>query len=153
MNNTQNTNSETEYYRLRLSKSKLKAVSRTSALFSGFAMVAMVELDLAYHESENSMDSNKIYSKILPVLANGTASNATKMMVNQFAEQQIIKNDNQVPQWILILYAIITSLLIGCNMMALMISTCILPQLEALSLESKSFNKFASRVCTVFSLN
>lgn len=130
-----------DFYRLKLSKSKLKAVTRTSALFSGFAMVAMVELGLDYSSltDETQADDVSFHQTTVPFLLD-ESQNATRF-IKKLVETT---SRNVVPNSILIMYALVTSLLVGVHMLALMISTCILPQIEAISLEepASAYDKY-----------
>ena len=123
-----------DYYRLKLTKSKLKAISGTSSLMAGFAMVAMVEMSLEYESYIESIE--KSYKKG----ENVSDPNSLFTFSNYTNETEIFDVPNSdefpgekyiVPRYVLVIYVITTCLLVGVHMLALMISTCILPQVEA----------------------
>ncbi|GMR35710.1 hypothetical protein PMAYCL1PPCAC_05905, partial [Pristionchus mayeri] len=76
-----------EKHDFHLSKARLKASSRTSALLAGFAMICLVELQYT----------------------------------------------SDTPHYLLIVLGVVTALLVSVHLLALMISTCILPYMEASS--------------------
>lgn len=95
-------------------------------------MVAMVELGLDYSylvdEYSNESKSN-LYS-----INNST--NSSLQTIDESNKIKAVSSKFSIPQPILIVYALVTCLLVGVHMLALMISTCILPQIEALSIEN-----------------
>lgn len=103
--------------RRHLSTEKLKAVLRTSALLSGFAMVSEL--------------LQVVLSKKLP-----------KIFIQNFSQVAIVEvslddykySKTSIP--LIIIYLIITCLVVGVHLLALMISSCILPLLDSDSLIS-----------------
>ncbi|XP_028396537.1 protein orai-3-like [Dendronephthya gigantea] len=81
--------------RLFLRKGKLRASSRTSALMSGFAMVAMVEIQI----------------------------------------------EDDIPPSLIIAFSVLTTILISIHVFALMISVCILPNLDSFASSYSLNNK------------
>jgi hypothetical protein len=146
-NNVRVYRSSIEYYRLKLSRSKLKAVTRTSALLSGFAMVAMVELTLNYNDYFDDINNKNAMRAATRSTTIRTSLNATVSSINstvQATTQSIPRlplDKFLVPEYILILYSCVTCLLVGVNMLALMIGTCILPHVEASSYENVEFDQ------------
>jgi hypothetical protein len=149
--------SNMEFYRLKLSKSKLKAVTRTSALLSGFAMVAMVELGLDYSDYFEAARQIERQNQMISLTTASMNTYSGQMGQNNSTRLNQIVVTNPVdtlgtmtnnakfviPESVLICYALVTCLLVGVHMLALMISTCILPQIEASSVEFFDFEQQA----------
>ena len=125
-----------DLYRLKLSKSKLKAVTRTSALLSGFAMVAMVELNIdygTYFDSFKEAEVRKEDSLNKFNTLQGMNDSNNTIDGGHFKPDNLNENSHGqylIPESILIIYSLVTCLLVGVHMLALMISTCILPHVS-----------------------
>ncbi|CAF1592058.1 unnamed protein product, partial [Didymodactylos carnosus] len=92
--NRHNNSDDQRLHNLFYRKSKLESVNETSALLSGFAIVAIVELSLDAYTSQNPGEG------------------------------------------LLICYAIVSCLLVGIHLLALLMSMCILPELKSVIRQS-----------------
>lgn len=88
-------------------KSKLESVNETSALLSGFAIVSSL-----YHSKINIYFENNLQVAIV------------ELSLDSYTEHK--SNDG-----LIICYAIISCLLVGIHLLALLMSMCILPELKS----------------------
>lgn len=110
---SRNIDFEEKLINLQLNKSKLKASARTSALLAGFGMVALVEISFNDYDDE------------------ATVLNETNY--NHFTGSSSSHNVTVLPEFLIILFSLCTTLLVSVNILALMISTCLLPFIESIS--------------------
>jgi len=111
---------EEKLINLQLNKSKLKASARTSALLAGFAMVAMVEISFDDYDDEASALNTY---------------NQSETNYNRFTGSATANHNTVtiIPEFLIILFSVCTTLLVSVNILALMISTCLLPFIESIS--------------------
>ncbi|KAI3389627.1 hypothetical protein SNEBB_001341 [Seison nebaliae] len=112
-------------HELYFARAKLKAVMKTSALLSGFAMVAMVEQQI---ERSNN-NSKEFQTKFAQSLHNTSISN----------EESADQLEDVTMNYLLITFSFITALSVGIHLLALLIATCILPHIET-SIETFEHN-------------
>ncbi|XP_071672090.1 calcium release-activated calcium channel protein 1 isoform X4 [Patagioenas fasciata] len=113
--------------KLYLSRAKLKASSRTSALLSGFAMVSA---RLLYLNTGNIL---QIVSNIANTRSSPPAAAVSGAPVQVAMVEVQINSEDDHPQGLLIAFSACTTVLVAVHLFALMISTCILPNIEAVS--------------------
>ncbi|XP_035756375.1 protein orai-2 isoform X3 [Egretta garzetta] len=106
--------------KLYLSRAKLKASSRTSALLSGFAMVTVPKIRWRLG---HSLPERSLHSVIREIVLYAEVA-----MVEVQLEVQY-----KYPQMLLIAFSACTTVLVAVHLFALLISTCILPNVEAVS--------------------
>ncbi|KAM9178449.1 calcium release-activated calcium channel protein 1 isoform 1-T1 [Mergus octosetaceus] len=112
--------------KLYLSRAKLKASSRTSALLSGFAMSISGQTITTRNTLQNVPSAANAVSST-PVVA------VSKSPVQVAMVEVQLDADHDYPRGLLIAFSACTTVLVAVHLFALMISTCILPNIEAVS--------------------
>jgi len=105
----------------------------------------MVELGLNYSDYFEAYNEINKQTNVQPeIFPNSNGSNVANSSFSTHPHNlhdKDLAKKYLIPESILILYALVTCLLVGVHMLALMISTCILPQIEASSFEQMEFEQ------------
>lgn len=121
--------------KLQLSRAKLKASSKTSALLSGFAMVRYKIKFIRFNKRIQLMRYCRTCIALFSWYRRFFCTYLYIMnsdFIFQVAMVEVqLNNDTKVPNEMLVTFAICTTLLVAVHMLALMISTCILPNIDA----------------------
>nr|XP_061818789.1 protein orai-2-like isoform X2 [Nerophis lumbriciformis] len=125
--------------KLYLSRAKLKASSRTSALLSGFAMNdsnCMHPGTAAHvHGSKHGaccLIGRTLYTRLWKTLPPSISVTVKCLQRVAMVEVQL-EMDYRYPLALLIAFSVCTTVLVAVHLFALLISTCILPNVEAVS--------------------
>ena len=97
------------------------------------AMHTMHRLNSTGDNSNSSAAGANLYQQQHSVQHQQLQQQQLQMQMQSGAQFNL--NKYLIPESVLIVYAVVTCLLVGVHMLALMISTCILPQIEASSFE------------------
>ncbi|XP_018056147.1 PREDICTED: calcium release-activated calcium channel protein 1-like isoform X2 [Atta colombica] len=112
--------------RLHMSRAKLKATATTSELLSGFAMKSLTQSGL-YAITQRFLKMVKLTSTT--ILCNLHAH----LWLYKVAMVELqINEPTAVPEWLFVMFAVCTTFLVSVHIFALMISTYLLPNIEAI---------------------
>ncbi|CAL4124385.1 unnamed protein product [Meganyctiphanes norvegica] len=125
------TNSITRFKlkQLTISRAKLKSSSHISALLAGFAIVAIVELQLEpmCHIQDDVKNGTVVYKDTENVIS---VYNHAENITTVFKLREKCSN---IPESLLVAYSVCGTLVVAVHLLALMISTCILPHVDAMN--------------------
>ncbi|XP_018056149.1 PREDICTED: calcium release-activated calcium channel protein 1-like isoform X4 [Atta colombica] len=122
--------------RLHMSRAKLKATATTSELLSGFAMKSLTQSGL-YAITQRFLKMVKLTSTT--ILCNLHAH----LWLYKVAMVELqINEPTAVPEWLFVMFAVCTTFLVSVHIFALMISTYLLPNIEAIKVAILCWVKF-----------
>ncbi|XP_026464562.1 calcium release-activated calcium channel protein 1-like [Ctenocephalides felis] len=126
---------------LHMCRAKLKATSTTSELLSGFAMIAMVELQVS------KVRNTPGHSGLIKHRA--VSRDQNDLVLEWMSGLHQVNDHSRAPQWLLVCFAVTTTILVSVHIFALMVSTYVLPHLD---LATKLSNESALTDCPHYKL-